>query len=305
MIICNAINFSIENLYCLYKYGTTFLCLIRFITCMNYFTEHLQLYCKIHNYTKNILQSSLMIFKINLACLVRYLNLLFQETSKVDKYIFNNPLLFLLPFSYVHSHPNLLNLQHYISSQASTPTASSNIYRADKGIARIYITISHLEIYSLRKFSLEIIYCNRFFLPFDIIFFLTQKIELSYRIHCISTCDSSLRVGSRRPSLASVHSSTSSSRSFSARRLEKERNDKEQRQALQELRLAKQREQLQQQQQQVVPTPSPRTPHSTDELLPSVEEGKEVFYNEVQKSVYISLEMPVISMSIGLFNDDS
>ncbi|KMR03377.1 von willebrand factor d and egf domain-containing protein [Lasius niger] len=111
--------------------------------------------------------------------------------------------------------------------------------------------------------------------------------------------------GSRRPSLASVHSSTSSSRSFSARRLEKERNDKEQRQALQELRLAKQREQLQQQQQQVVPTPSPRTPHSTDELLPSVEEGKEVFYNEVQKSVYISLEMPVISMSIGLFNDDS
>ncbi|XP_072760256.1 uncharacterized protein [Anoplolepis gracilipes] len=88
------------------------------------------------------------------------------------------------------------------------------------------------------------------------------------------------RAGSRRPSLASVHSSTSSSRSYSARRLEKERNDKEQRHALQELRLAKQREQVQQQQQQIVPTPSPRTPHSTDELLPSVEEGKEVFYNE-------------------------
>lgn len=86
--------------------------------------------------------------------------------------------------------------------------------------------------------------------------------------------------GSRRPSLASVHSSTSSSRSYSARRLEKERNEKEQRQALQELRLAKQREQMQQ--QQVAPTPSPRTPHSTDELLPSVEEGKEVFYNEVK-----------------------
>ncbi|XP_011700478.1 PREDICTED: uncharacterized protein LOC105457487 [Wasmannia auropunctata] len=90
--------------------------------------------------------------------------------------------------------------------------------------------------------------------------------------------------GSRRPSLASVHSSTSSSRSYSARRLEKERNDKEQRHAVQELRLSKQREQLQlqqqQQQQQVVPTPSPRTPHSTDELLPSVEEGKEAFYNE-------------------------
>ncbi|XP_029160609.1 uncharacterized protein LOC114932527 isoform X2 [Nylanderia fulva] len=88
------------------------------------------------------------------------------------------------------------------------------------------------------------------------------------------------RAGSRRPSLASVHSSTSSSRSYSARRLEKERNDKEQRQVLQELRLAKQRDQLQQQQQQVVPTPSPRTPHSTDELLPAVEEGKEVFYND-------------------------
>ncbi|XP_026828363.1 uncharacterized protein LOC105285551 isoform X2 [Ooceraea biroi] len=89
------------------------------------------------------------------------------------------------------------------------------------------------------------------------------------------------RAGSRRPSLASVHSSTSSSRSYSTRRLEKERNDKEQRQAVQELRLTKQREQLQQQQQQqVVPTPSPRTPHSTDELLPSVEEGKEVFYND-------------------------
>ncbi|XP_029160610.1 uncharacterized protein LOC114932527 isoform X3 [Nylanderia fulva] len=87
-------------------------------------------------------------------------------------------------------------------------------------------------------------------------------------------------LGSRRPSLASVHSSTSSSRSYSARRLEKERNDKEQRQVLQELRLAKQRDQLQQQQQQVVPTPSPRTPHSTDELLPAVEEGKEVFYND-------------------------
>ncbi|XP_076395286.1 uncharacterized protein LOC143265675 isoform X5 [Megachile rotundata] len=86
--------------------------------------------------------------------------------------------------------------------------------------------------------------------------------------------------GSRRPSLTSVHSSTSSARSYSARRLEKERNEKEQRQALQELRLAKQREQQQQQQQQIAPTPSPRTPHSTDELLPSVEEGKEVFYNE-------------------------
>lgn len=92
-----------------------------------------------------------------------------------------------------------------------------------------------------------------------------------------------LLAGSRRPSLASVHSSTSSARSYSARRLERERNDKEQRQALQELRLARSREQQEIAQQIVAPTPSPRTPHSTDELLPSVEEGKEVFYNEVSK----------------------
>lgn len=101
-------------------------------------------------------------------------------------------------------------------------------------------------------------------------------------------------IGSRRPSLASVHSSTSSSRSYSARRLERERNEKEQRQALQELRLAKQREQLQQQQQQVIPTPSPRTPHSTDELLPAVEEGKEVFYNEVSQFIVGCLPRSVI-----------
>ncbi|XP_032665928.1 uncharacterized protein LOC116841730 isoform X2 [Odontomachus brunneus] len=106
------------------------------------------------------------------------------------------------------------------------------------------------------------------------------------------------RAGSRRPSLASVHSSTSSSRSYSARRLEKERNDKEQRQALQDLRLSKQREQVQQQQQQVMPTPSPRTPHSTDELLPSVEEGKEVFYNEqVPTTSDVSETAPMTTMT--------
>lgn len=81
--------------------------------------------------------------------------------------------------------------------------------------------------------------------------------------------------GSRRPSLASIHSSTSSARSYSARRLERERNEKEHRLALQELRLHRQREQ--QQQQQSAPTPSPRTPHSTDELLPSVDEVAEVW----------------------------
>ncbi|XP_078032853.1 uncharacterized protein LOC144467782 isoform X3 [Augochlora pura] len=110
------------------------------------------------------------------------------------------------------------------------------------------------------------------------------------------------RAGSRRPSLTSIHSSTSSARSYSARRLEKERNEKEQRQALQELRLAKQREQeKQQQQQQVAPTPSPRTPHSTDELLPSVEEGKEVFYNEqVPTTSDITEETPLKTMTTAI-----
>ncbi|XP_017792927.1 PREDICTED: uncharacterized protein LOC108574795 isoform X2 [Habropoda laboriosa] len=110
------------------------------------------------------------------------------------------------------------------------------------------------------------------------------------------------RAGSRRPSLTSVHSSTSSARSYSARRLEKERNEKEQRQALQELRLAKQREQQQQQQQQIAPTPSPRTPHSMDELLPSVEEGKEVFYNEVPTSSDMTEETPVKTTAITTTN---
>ncbi|XP_033203390.2 uncharacterized protein LOC117164445 isoform X4 [Bombus vancouverensis nearcticus] len=109
--------------------------------------------------------------------------------------------------------------------------------------------------------------------------------------------------GSRRPSLTSVHSSTSSARSYSARRLEKERNEKEQRQALQELRLAKQREQQQQQQQQIAPTPSPRTPHSMDELLPSVEEGKEVFYNEqVPTATDMTEETPAKTTAITTTN---
>ncbi|XP_011313064.1 uncharacterized protein [Fopius arisanus] len=101
------------------------------------------------------------------------------------------------------------------------------------------------------------------------------------------------RAGSRRPSLASIHSSTSSARSYSARRLEKERNEKEQRLALQELRLARQREQdSQMQQMQTQPTPSPRTPHSTDELLPAVEESREEILTVVAS------EMPSVSRII-------
>ncbi|XP_023313575.1 uncharacterized protein LOC106659243 isoform X2 [Trichogramma pretiosum] len=101
------------------------------------------------------------------------------------------------------------------------------------------------------------------------------------------------RAGSRRPSLASIHSTTSSAKSYSQRRFERERSEKEQRQALTELKLKraaaeqekqqqqeKQKEQQQQQQQATSPSPSPRTPHSTDELLPSVAEGKEHLQNE-------------------------
>lgn len=183
--------------------------------------------------------------------------------------------------------------------QVSILIASSNIYRV-KDTARIYITIRtccqklQSQIAQIRDYLVYVIYRFFYFLfQHYIVFLIAQKVELLENTLISLQCGSFFRIGSRRPSLASVHSSTSSSRSYSARRLEKERNDKEQRQALQELRLAKQREQTQQQQQQVVPTPSPRTPHSTDELLPSVEEGKEVFYNEVNHFRSISLEISV------------
>ncbi|XP_069675049.1 uncharacterized protein [Periplaneta americana] len=81
------------------------------------------------------------------------------------------------------------------------------------------------------------------------------------------------RAGSRRPSIASIHSSASSSRSYSARRFERENMQREQRQ------LQLQMQQLQMQQDNLkpgaAPTPSPKTPMSTDELLPSVSEVRE------------------------------
>lgn len=113
-------------------------------------------------------------------------------------------------------------------------------------------------------------------------------------------------VGSRRPSLASVHSTSSSVRSYSMLRFEKEIQQKEIRQEMKS-RLAR----LQQQQiltqnkpqivigdafgitdsngmttittiqagaiaKIIVPSTSPLTPNSTDELLPSVDESLEV-----------------------------
>ncbi|CAD7005817.1 unnamed protein product [Ceratitis capitata] len=102
---------------------------------------------------------------------------------------------------------------------------------------------------------------------------------------------------SRRPSLASVHSTSSSVRSYSMMRFEKEVQQKEIRHEM-KLRLARlqQQQHLNQNKPQIVigdtlqhhmgaasalsrlsgmPTPSPLTPNSTDELLPSVDELQE------------------------------
>uniref|UniRef100_A0A1I8PK87 EB domain-containing protein n=1 Tax=Stomoxys calcitrans TaxID=35570 RepID=A0A1I8PK87_STOCA len=110
---------------------------------------------------------------------------------------------------------------------------------------------------------------------------------------------STSRTGSRRPSLASVHSTSSSVRSYSMMRFEKEQQQKEIRHEM-KLRLARlQQHQQQQQLGQYKPqiiigdtattmqqhgialnritmaTPSPMTPNSTDELLPAVDENPE------------------------------
>ncbi|XP_033610547.1 uncharacterized protein LOC111872356 isoform X2 [Cryptotermes secundus] len=82
----------------------------------------------------------------------------------------------------------------------------------------------------------------------------------------------SSETGSRRPSVASIHSSTSSSRSYSARRFERENMQREQRQLQLQMQMQIQRDNLK---PAAVPTPSPKTPVSTDELLPSVSEVRE------------------------------
>ncbi|XP_046982597.1 AF4/FMR2 family member lilli [Schistocerca americana] len=114
--------------------------------------------------------------------------------------------------------------------------------------------------------------------------------------------------GSRRPSLASIHSSASSSRSmsFSMRKFERENQQREERrlqllaqqqeqqqlqqQQLLEIQQKQQQQQLQLRQEpqqaaqahQQAPSPSPRTPMSTDELLPAVSE--EALYNSGSSS---------------------
>lgn len=87
---------------------------------------------------------------------------------------------------------------------------------------------------------------------------------------CLWCCSPS---GSRRPSITSIHSNASSSRSYSTRRFERENMQREQRQLQLQMQMQIQQESLK---AGAAPTPSPKTPMSTDELLPSVSEVREV-----------------------------
>ncbi|XP_035439133.2 uncharacterized protein LOC118268665 isoform X3 [Spodoptera frugiperda] len=95
---------------------------------------------------------------------------------------------------------------------------------------------------------------------------------------------SASRAGSRRPSLTSVQSSSSSIRSYSARRWEREREQKERRQM--SMRLAQLHDKMAagREMPKHAPTPSPRSPNnSTDGLLPSVCEIRELITNPEQQ----------------------
>ncbi|CAH1155105.1 unnamed protein product [Phaedon cochleariae] len=76
------------------------------------------------------------------------------------------------------------------------------------------------------------------------------------------------RAGSRRPSIASVHSMTSI-KSYSARRYERERQQKEEREMDRRFSKLSRNNST----SRIVPTPSP---HSTDDLLPTLEEDKQI-----------------------------
>ncbi|XP_057651284.1 uncharacterized protein LOC130890897 isoform X2 [Diorhabda carinulata] len=78
--------------------------------------------------------------------------------------------------------------------------------------------------------------------------------------------------GSRRPSIASVHSSNSI-RSYSARRYERERKEKEDRELERRFsKLSGTNSTI-----RIAPTPSP---HSTDDLLPTLEEDRPIFFSD-------------------------
>ncbi|CAG4919587.1 unnamed protein product [Colias eurytheme] len=89
--------------------------------------------------------------------------------------------------------------------------------------------------------------------------------------------------GSRRPSLSSVQSSSSSIRSYSAKKWEREREQKERRQM--SMRLAQLHDKMAAGRElpKHAPTPSPRSPNnSTDGLLPAVCEIRELVTNADQ-----------------------
>ncbi|XP_073942601.1 uncharacterized protein isoform X3 [Choristoneura fumiferana] len=95
---------------------------------------------------------------------------------------------------------------------------------------------------------------------------------------------SASRAGSRRPSISSVQSSSSSIRSYSAKRWEREREQKERRQM--SMRLAQLHDKMAagREMPKHAPTPSPRSPNnSTDGLLPSVCEIRELSTNPDQQ----------------------
>ncbi|KAJ8978213.1 hypothetical protein NQ317_002033 [Molorchus minor] len=108
-----------------------------------------------------------------------------------------------------------------------------------------------------------------------------------FRLHCtLSVCQALNTVttvnifsGSRRPSIASVHS-LSSIRSYSTRRYERERQQKEER----EMERRYSRMTAANSTTRVAPTPSP---HSTDDLLPTLEEDKQVRFDWYQNNIVL------------------
>ncbi|XP_017779123.1 PREDICTED: uncharacterized protein LOC108564558 isoform X2 [Nicrophorus vespilloides] len=96
--------------------------------------------------------------------------------------------------------------------------------------------------------------------------------------------------GSRRPSIASVHSGNSI-RSYSMRRYEKEREQKEEREM--QRRLARLQSSMNSS-GRVAPTPSP---HSTDDLLPTLEEDKSVPLAISEESASTSFQEDIPSTS--------
>ncbi|XP_066139123.1 uncharacterized protein [Euwallacea fornicatus] len=91
---------------------------------------------------------------------------------------------------------------------------------------------------------------------------------LSYCDYVVGGSNAGSTLGSRRPSIASIHSA-GSMRSYSARRYEQEREQKEEREM--QRRLSKMNS-LSMSANRLPPTPSP---HSTDDLLPTLEEDKQ------------------------------